>query len=305
MERIYNNMLDLIGNTPLVRLNKINDGYGEIVVKKESSNPGGSIKDRPAYAMIKEAEEQGIINKDTVIIEPTSGNTGVGLAMVCAIKGYTLMLTMPDTMSIERINLLKSYGAKIILTEGSKGMKGAIDKVEELKVDYKDHFVPGQFVNPVNPRIHKETTAKEIIKDTDGKIDIFIAGVGTGGTITGIGEALKEFNKDIKVIAVEPKSSDVLSGGNAGPHKIQGIGAGFVPDILNVDIIDKIMPIDDNDAIETMIKLAKEEGILVGISAGAAVYAALEYSRNPQNEGKRIVVILPDTGERYLSLNYF
>lgn len=305
MERIYDNMLDLIGNTPLVRLNKINDGYGEIVVKKESSNPGGSIKDRPAYAMIKEAEEHGIINKDTVIIEPTSGNTGVGLAMVCAIKGYTLMLTMPDTMSIERINLLKSYGAKIILTEGSKGMKGAIDKVEELKTDYKDHFVPGQFVNPVNPRIHRETTAKEIIKDTDGKIDIFIAGVGTGGTITGIGEALKEFNSDIKVIAVEPKSSDVLSGGNAGPHKIQGIGAGFVPDILNVDIIDKIMPIDDNDAIETMIKLAKEEGILVGISAGAAVYAALEYSRDPQNKGKRIVVILPDTGERYLSLNYF
>lgn len=305
MEKIYENMLELIGNTPLVRLNRINNGCAEIVIKKESSNPGGSIKDRPAYAMIQEAEESGIINKDTIIIEPTSGNTGVGLAMVCAIKGYTLILTMPDTMSIERRNLLKAYGAEIVLTDGSKGMKGAINRVEELKKEYQNHFVPGQFVNPVNPKIHKNTTAKEIINDTDGKIDMFVAGVGTGGTLAGVGEALKEYNKNIKVVAVEPNNSAVLSGGNAGPHKIQGIGAGFIPEILNTKVIDNVIKVQDNDAIDTMINLAKNEGMLVGISSGAAVYAALELSKLKENEGKRIVVILPDTGERYLSLNYF
>jgi cysteine synthase A len=305
MEKIYNNVVELRGNSPLIRLNSINIGYGEIVVKKESSNPGGSIKDRPAFAMIEEGEKKGIINKDTVIIEPTSGNTGVGLAMVCAIKGYRLILTMPDTMSIERRNLLKAYGADIILTDGKKGMKGSIDKVEELKKEYSNHFVPGQFINPVNPRIHKETTVKEIIKDTDGKIDILVCGVGTGGTITGIGEGLKEFNNNITVVAVEPNNSPVISGGNAGAHKIQGIGAGFIPTILNTDIIDEIIKIEDNNAIETMVKMAKEEGILVGISAGAAVSAALELSSRKENKGKRIVVILPDTGERYLSLGHF
>ena len=305
MKNIHENLLSLIGKTPLVKLNRINDGISEIYAKVEYFNPGGSVKDRIAYAMIEKAEKDGLIHADTVIIEPTSGNTGIGLALVSAVKGYKLILTMPDTMSIERRTLLTAYGAELVLTPGAEGMKGAVRKAEELKSQYKNAFVPQQFKNFSNPEIHRLTTAQEILSDTEGKIEIFVAGVGTGGTVTGVGEILKKSNPDLKVVAVEPKASAVLSGEMPGPHKIQGIGAGFIPEILNIDVIDEIIKVSNEDAINTARKLAKQEGLLVGISSGAAVYAALELSRREENKGKRIVVVLPDTGERYLSAGLY
>lgn len=293
------NVLKLIGNTPMVKLNKIVQAdMATILAKLESFNPGGSVKDRIALSMIEEAEKAGKIKSGATIIEPTSGNTGIGLAMVSAVKGYKCIITMPDTMSKERINILKSYGAEVILTKGAEGMRGAIEKAEELLEKTSDSFMPQQFENPANPGIHRETTAKEILKDIAGKIDAFIAGVGTGGTITGVGEVLKQKNSDIKIIAVEPEDSAVLSGQPAGPHKIQGIGAGFIPDVLNRDIIDEIIQVSNDDAFKTTKKLAKEEGLFVGISSGAAVWAALEVAQD-LGEGKIVVVILPDTGERY------
>lgn len=298
---ISDNILQTIGNTPLVKINKLNDGYATILAKVESFNPGGSVKDRPALNMIENAEKKGVINKDTVIIEPTSGNTGIGLAMVCAVKGYRMILTMPETMSIERRKLLSAYGAELVLTEGSKGMQGAVDKAIELHKEYPNSFIPQQFSNPANPKIHELTTAEEIWKDTDGKIDIIIAGVGTGGTISGIARNLKAKNPNIKAIAVEPEASQILGKGIAGPHKIQGIGANFVPENFDRSVIDEIIPVTNEDAIETSRKLAKKEGILSGISCGAAMFAAIEISKNEENKGKLIVAILPDTGERYLS----
>jgi len=303
--KIYNDVLELIGNTPMVRLNKLNKGYANIYVKLESFNPGSCVKERIALSMIETAEKDGIVNKDTTIIEPTSGNTGIGLAMVAAVKGYKLILTMPDTMSQERRNLLKAYGAKIVLTDGTKGMKGAIEKAVELSKNTKNSFIPQQFSNPSNPDIHRKTTALEILEDSDGKVDYFVAGVGTGGTITGVGEMLKQKIANIKVIAVEPEGSAVLSGGKPGGHKIQGIGAGFIPDVLNVDILDEVIQVSNEDAIENMKEMAKQEGILAGISSGAAISAALTLSMKEENKDKNIVVILPDTGERYLSLNIF
>jgi cysteine synthase A len=300
--KIATSITELIGNTPLVSINSLNSaGKAEVVAKLECFNPLSSVKDRIGYAMIKDGEEKGLINKDTIIIEPTSGNTGIALAFVCAAKGYKLILTMPETMSIERRKLLKALGAELVLTEGPKGMKGAIAKAEELVASTPGSYMPQQFKNPVNPAIHRVTTAEEILRDTDGSVDVFIAGVGTGGTITGVGEVLKKHNPAIKVIAIEPDKSPVLSGGQAGPHKIQGIGAGFVPEVVNKTIIDEIITVKEEDAGVTARKLAKEEGILVGISSGAAMWAALQVSMREEMSGKRIVVLLPDSGERYLS----
>jgi len=301
---ILNNIYEAIGKTPIIKLNNIVDkDSADIYVKVEFFNPGGSVKDRIALNMIEEAEKQGLLRKGDTIIEPTSGNTGIGLAMVCAAKGYRLILVMPETMSIERRKILKAYGAELILTEGSKGMKGAVEKANEL-VEEKGYFMPMQFENIYNPEAHMKTTGLEIFEDMEGKIDMFVAGVGTGGTITGVGEVLKQKIKDIKIVAVEPKDSPVLSGGKPGPHKIQGIGAGFVPKVLNREIIDDIVAVSNEDAMEYARLIAKKEGILVGISSGAALYAAVLKAKQ-LGKGKRIVVILPDTGERYLSTELF
>ncbi|NLP03079.1 MAG: cysteine synthase A [Fibrobacter sp.] len=300
--KIAENVGNLIGNTPLVRINKLNQGgYAEIVAKLEMFNPMSSIKDRIGKAMIEDAERRGVLKEGSVIIEPTSGNTGIALAFIAASRGYRLILTMPETMSIERRKLLKALGAEIVLTEGSRGMKGAIAKAEELAREISGSFIPQQFSNPANPEIHRQTTAEEIWRDTDGKVDILVSGVGTGGTVTGISEVLKSRKPSFKAIAVEPDSSPVLSGGQPGLHKIQGIGAGFVPDVLKMDLLDEVFRVKDADAGETARALARQEGILVGISSGAALYAALQVSKREENRGKLIVVILPDTGERYLS----
>jgi len=302
MSRIFENIIQTIGNTPLVKLNRITEGLkATVVVKLESFNPLSSVKDRIGAAMIEDAERKGILKKGSVIIEPTSGNTGIALAFVAAVKGYRLILTMPETMSVERRQLLKIFGAELVLTDGAKGMKGAIEKAEELVKSTPNSFMPQQFSNPANPEIHRKTTAQEIWKDTEGQVDIIVAGVGTGGTLTGISEVLKKKKKSFKAIAVEPSDSPVLSGGNPGPHKIQGIGAGFVPQVLNKDIIDEVMRVSNDDAGETARQLARLEGILVGISSGAAAWTALEIAKRKENEGKLIVVILPDTGERYLT----
>jgi len=304
--KIYNGLTELIGGTPLVRLHHISAGINaEVIAKIESFNPGGSIKDRIALNMILDAEKKGLMTKDSVIIEPTSGNTGIGLAFVAAVKGYRLILTMPETMSVERRKLLQAYGAEVILTSGSEGMTGSIKKAAELAQEIPGSFIPQQFENQANPQIHRETTAEEIWADTDGKIDILVAGVGTGGTLTGIGEVLKVRKPELKVIAVEPQGSPVLSGGRPGPHNLQGIGAGFVPGVLNLDLIDEIFQVTDQEAYQTGRELVKKEGMLVGISAGAAAFAALEVAKRPENEGKMIVVILPDTGERYVSTEMF
>ncbi len=302
MTKIYDDITKTVGNTPLVRINKISEGLGAtILAKLESFNPLSSVKDRIGVAMIDAAEKAGKINMDTVIIEPTSGNTGIALAFVCAARGYRLILTMPDTMSVERRQLLKIFGAEVVLTEGAKGMTGAVQKAEELAEGTSNSFIPQQFSNPANPEIHMKTTALEILEDTGGRVEIFIAGVGTGGTLTGAGKVLKEKIPGVRIIAVEPKDSPVLSGGNPGPHKIQGIGAGFIPEILNRSIIDEIITVESEDAGAIARRLAKEEGILAGISCGAAMWAALEVAKRPENKGLTIVVILPDTGERYLS----
>lgn len=306
--KIYKSVTELIGKTPLletVNFKNKNDLKANIFAKLEYFNPAGSVKDRVANQMIKDAEEKGILNKDSTIIEPTSGNTGIGLASIAASKGYKIIITMPETMSVERRNLMKAYGAELVLTDGSKGMKGAIEKAEELNKEIPNSFIAGQFVNPANPYAHKETTGPEIWEDTDGKVDIFIAGVGTGGTVTGVGEYLKEKNPDIKIIAVEPESSPVLSKGVSGPHKIQGIGAGFVPDILNTEIYDEIITVKNEDAYEGTRDFAKSEGILVGISSGAALFAAKQVAKSDDNKDKNIVVLLPDTGDRYLSTELF
>lgn len=308
MAAIAQNLTDLIGNTPLLELSQYNRNHNlaaRLIAKLEYFNPAGSVKDRIGYAMIKSAEEQGLLNRDSVIIEPTSGNTGIALAFVAAARGYRLILTMPETMSIERRNLLKALGAELVLTPGAEGMKGAIKKAEELAAATPNSFTPNQFKNPANPEIHRKTTAEEVWRDTDGKVDIFVGGVGTGGTITGVGEVLKQKNPNIKIVAVEPYDSPVLSGGNPGPHKIQGIGAGFVPDILNCSVIDEIFKVKNEEAFETARQLAKNEGLLVGISSGAAAFAATEIAKRPENAGKTIVVLLPDTGERYLSTVLF
>jgi len=303
---IAEDITKLIGNTPLVRLKKISSGLkATLVAKLESFNPLSSIKDRIGLAMIEDAEKKGLIKKDTVIVEPTSGNTGIALAFICAVKGYRLILTMPESMSLERRALLKGFGAEVVLTPTEKGMKGAVEKAEELIKKISNSFMPQQFKNPANPEIHKKTTAEEIWQDTDGRVDMVVAGVGTGGTITGVAEVIKKRKPSFKAVAVEPKDSPVLSGGNPGPHKIQGIGAGFVSEVLNLNLIDEIIPVDDQDAIEMSRRLAKEEGLLVGISSGAAVWAAVEIGKREENKGKLIVVILPDTGERYLSTELF
>lgn len=306
MGRIANNMTELIGNTPLVRLNRIaKEAKATLVAKLEFFNPASSVKDRIGVSMIEDAEKRGIINKDSIIVEPTSGNTGIALAWVCAVKGYKCILVMPETMSIERRKLLKALGAEIILTPGEKGMNGAIEEAERIAKSNPNCFIPYQFKNPANPEIHRRTTAEEIWKDTDGKVDIVVAGVGTGGTLTGIAEVIKARKPTFKAIAVEPEKSPVISGGSPGRHKIQGIGAGFIPEVLNIKIIDEVIKVSDESAIETARKLAKEEGILAGISSGAAVYAGIEVAKREENTGKLIVVILPDTGERYLSTELY
>ena len=308
MSNIYKGTLGLIGNTPLVEAVNIEKELGletRILLKLEYFNPAGSVKDRIAKAMIEDAEEKGILKEDSVIIEPTSGNTGIGLAAIAAAKGYRIILTMPETMSVERRNILKAYGAELVLTDGALGMKGAIAKADELAKEIPNSFIPGQFVNPANPAIHKSTTGPEIWRDTDGEVNYFIAGVGTGGTITGVGEYLKSQNPNVKVVAVEPDSSPVLTEGKSGPHKIQGIGAGFVPDVLNTKIYDEIIRVENDDAFATGKLIAKKEGVLVGISSGAALYAAIQLSKRPENKGKTIVVLLPDTGDRYYSTPLF
>ncbi|WP_298530110.1 cysteine synthase A [uncultured Ruminococcus sp.] len=308
MSKIYKGATGLIGNTPLVEFTNIEKSQGinaTVLAKLEYFNPAGSVKDRIALAMIEDAEKKGLLKAGSTIIEPTSGNTGIGLASIAAAKGYRIILTMPETMSVERRNILKAYGAEIVLTEGSKGMKGAIAKAEELAKETPDSFVPEQFENPANPEIHRLTTGPEVWNDTDGKVDIFIAGVGTGGTVTGTGEYLKSQNPNVKVVAVEPKDSPVLSKGTAGPHKIQGIGAGFVPKTLNTDVYDEVIAVANEDAFEISKLIAKQEGILVGISAGAAYYAALELAKRPENKGKTIVALLPDSGDRYYSTPLF
>jgi len=308
METVAKNLTELIGNTPLLELanyGRKNSLSARIVAKLEYFNPRGSVKDRIGYAMIADAEERGLIKKETTIIEPTSGNTGMALAFVCAAKGYRLILTMPETMSLEWRSLLKALGVELVLTPSSEGMKGAIKRAEELARETPNSFIPGQFVNPANPEIHRRTTALEIWNDMDGGLDIFVGGVGTGGTITGVGEVLKEKNQGIKIVAVEPADSPVLSGGKPGAHKIQGIGAGFIPDIFNPKVVDEIICVQNEQAFETSRKLAESEGLLVGISSGAAAYAATQLAKRPENEGKTIVVLLPDTGERYLSTALF
>lgn len=308
MAKIYKNAAELVGNTPLLEVGNIEKNLGleaKVLVKLEYFNPAGSAKDRIALSMIEDAEEKGVLKPGAVIIEPTSGNTGIGLASLAAIKGYKVILTMPETMSVERRNILKAYGAEIVLTEGSKGMNGAIAKAKELAEEYENSFIPGQFENPANPAAHKKTTGPEIWNDTDGKVDAFVAGVGTGGTLTGVGQYLKAKNSEIEVIAVEPEASPVLSQGHAGAHKIQGIGAGFVPKTLSTEVYNEVLPIKDDDAFKYSKTIAKEEGILVGISSGAAIAAAIEYAKRAENKGKNIVVLLPDSGDRYYSTSLF
>lgn len=308
MSKIYTSASQLIGKTPLLELTHIEKKFGlkaKVIAKLEYFNPAGSVKDRIAKAMLDTAKAEGKLKPTSVIIEPTSGNTGIGLAAVAAAEGYRAIIVMPETMSVERRQLMKAYGAELVLSDGSKGMSGAIAKAKELAAETPDSFIPGQFENPANPKAHFDTTGPEIYEDTDGEVDIFVAGVGTGGTITGVGEFLKTKKPDVKVVAVEPKTSAVLSTGVAGPHKIQGIGAGFVPDTLNTKIYDEIIPVDNDDAFETGKLIGKNEGVLVGISSGAAVYAAIELAKRPENEGKNIVVLLPDTGDRYMSTPLF
>ena len=308
MAKISKNITELIGNTPLLEIGQYGKSEGleaTLIAKLESFNPGSSAKDRIGFYMIKEAEKKGLITSETTIIEPTSGNTGIALAYICAAKGYKLILTMPDTMSMERRNILKALGAELVLTEGAKGMKGAIEKAEELAKEKAPSFIPQQFNNPANPLAHRSTTALEIWNDTEGEVDIFVAGVGTGGTISGVGSVLKEKKPEVKIVAVEPADSPVLAGGKPGPHKLQGIGAGFVPGVFDKDVVDEIIGVSNEAAFETTRKLAKTEGVLVGISSGAALYAATEIAKRPENKGKNIVVLLPDTGERYLSTPLF
>lgn len=308
MAKIYGSVLELIGHTPLVEVKNVEKEENleaTVLVKLEYFNPAGSVKDRVARAMIEDAESKGLLKEGSTIIEPTSGNTGIGLAAIAASKGYRVILTMPETMSVERRNILKAYGAEIVLTDGTKGMTGAINKASELAAEIPDSFIPGQFVNPVNPKAHIETTGPEIWEDTDGNVDIFVAGVGTGGTVTGIGTFLKSKNPDIKVVAMEPASSPVLSGGKAGPHKIQGIGAGFVPEILDTEIYDEVIRVENEDAFEASKLLTRKEGILTGISSGAALHAAIQLAKRPENKGKTIVALLPDSGDRYYSTPLF
>ena len=308
MANIYKGAIELIGGTPLLEVTRLEESHElktKVLAKLEYFNPAGSVKDRAAKYMIEDAEERGLLKEGSVIIEPTSGNTGIGLASIAAVKGYRMILTMPETMSVERRNILKAYGAEIVLTDGTKGMKGAIEKANELAAEIENSFIPGQFENPANAKAHKETTGPEIWKDTDGQVDIFIAGVGTGGTITGVGSYLKEQNPQVKVVAVEPLASPVLSEGKSGPHKLQGIGAGFVPELLDTNIYDEIIKVDAEDAFAIGKEIAKQEGILVGISSGAAMWAALEVAKRPENAGKTIVVLLPDSGDRYFSTPLF